>query len=326
MSKTPEFRLYGQGDPNIEENIQPILGLRQWADLQISEREIALQELKNKGWLNLYSREILHTIEYLNDHFLRQCPGQRLHKIQPSNELHNDNTFERIIAATTDFQDVFLHEKSSALVLRMLTKFAKCHIDRSNLNLAEKAETDEEKNKYIAKAFKNLDNLSNCLNHVFEQFSVNVLMTRNGLVPRQDENITEEIYVPTLKALSDPKWKNVNDDLAQMFIDYREERYPEAVTKAHRAIQKFFQILVGKEGKNSKGELANLFKDARNQQLIPINRFTEPIINVFQNFIPAERATKSTAKPSVAEATSSDALLIMNVVMVFLQHCLQKNK
>ncbi len=326
MTKIPIFKLYGENDPNIEQQIQPNLGLRQWDDLQISEKEISLQELKNKGWLELYSREILHTIEYLNYNFLRQCPGKRLHKIKPENELHNGNNFKRIEAATLDFQDIFLHEKSGVLVLRTLSKFAECHIDMQYLNSAKKEEIDEKRNEYIKKSFGKFDRLSNCLNHIFEQQALNIILTRNGFVPRQDQVITEKIYVPTLKALSDPKWESVSDDLKQMFADYREKRYPEAITKAHRAIQRFFQILVGKEGKNSKGELANLFKDAKNQNLIPITRFTEPIINVFQNFIPAERATKSTAKPSITEATSSDVLLLMNVVMVFLQHCLQKNE
>lgn len=324
MTKIPEFQLYGQNDPNIEQRIQPNFGLRRWDELKKSEKEIALQELKNRGWIDLDSREILKTIEYLNFHFLRQCPGKNLHKIKPTPSIPDDHNFTRIEAANTDFQNIFLQAETEALVLRMLSKFAECYIDKEQLNLVKITKSALKRNEYIKKAFKNFDILSNCLNHIFEQFSLNVLMTRNGFVPRQDENITKQIYIPTLKVLSDPKWKNVSDDLSQMFVDYREKRYPEAVTKAHRAIQRFFQILVGKEGKNSKGELANLFKDARNQKLIPINRFTEPIINVFQNYIPAERAAKSTAKPSIAEATSSDALLLMNVVMVFLQHCLQK--
>lgn len=36
--------------------------------------------------------------------------------------------------------------------------------------------------------------------------------------------------------------------------------------------------------------------------------------------------TKSTAKPVLENATPSDTLLVMNVVMIFLQHCLQKTE
>lgn len=65
-------------------------------------------------------------------------------------------------------------------------------------------------------------------------------MTRNGFIPRQDETIERELYKPTLKALSDPKWGPVNKILALMFEDFREGRYPETITKAHSAIHCFF--------------------------------------------------------------------------------------
>lgn len=303
--------------------------LRKWNDLKTSEKKIALQELINKEWVKNYSGEILSTIEYLNDNFLRQCPGKKLHQVKSINNHRYrgyEDDSEKTEAAIEDFCSIFLYEKSDAMVLRMLTKFAESYINDFDYRNAEQEKDDKKREKYIKDAFEEFDRLTNCLNHIFEQFAVNSILTRNGPVPRQDNKITEEIYVPTLKVLADPKWKTVSDDLMHMFEDFREENYSETITKAHRAIQRFLQILVGKEGKNSKGELANLFREAKKQSIIPSNRFTEPIINVFQSFIPSERATKSTAKPSITEATSSDALLMMNIVMVFLQHCLQKNK
>ena len=50
MAKIPKFRLYGEDDPRIAETIQPRLALRKWDDLG-KEKEIALQELANRGWL-----------------------------------------------------------------------------------------------------------------------------------------------------------------------------------------------------------------------------------------------------------------------------------
>lgn len=38
----------------------------------------------------------------------------------------------------------------------------------------------------------------------------------------------------------------------------------------------------------------------------------------------ARRVANNIAKPAVEDATVSDALLMMNVVMVFLWYCLQK--
>lgn len=327
MTKIPKFKLYGENDLRIKEDIQPRLGLRKWSDLETSEKAIAFQELQNKGWIVAYSKEILETIEYLNYHFLRQCPGKKLHSTPREVDSRGyDNVSKRMNAALLDFTNIFLNEKPEALVFRMLTKFAESYIDYNSYQSAEKEKVDEKRHEYIEKAFNQFDALSNCLNHIFEQFSVNAVLTRNGLVPRQDEKITREIYEPTLKVLSDPKWKTVSEDLAAMFTDYREERYPEAITKAHRVIQRFLQILVGKEGKSGKGEVGKLFSEAKATGIIPVNRFTEPIIQVFQGFISSERANKSTAKPAMKAATPSDALLVMNVVMVFLQHCLQESK
>jgi hypothetical protein len=208
----------------------------------------------------------------------------------------------------------------------MLSAFARAYIRHDVLALARKADQEADRKRGIADAFKMFDPLANCLNHIFRQFAVNQVVTRNGFVPRQDEKITDEIYVPTLKALADPKWATVSAALASMFQDYREQHYSEVITKAHSSVQRFLQIAVGEEGKSGKGELAKLFKDAKDRGIIPASRFVDPVIAAISSFIPSERATNSTAKPALREATPADALLMMNVVIVLLQHCLQNMK
>ncbi len=268
MVKVPKFTLYGDGDPQIEEAIQPCLALRKWSDLETEERVIALQDIINKGWLDDHSKEVLETIAYLNSFFLRQCPGKQLHKIKPKYDHYSGigNESERMKAAFSDFQEIFLYENSEAMVLRMLSVFAQGHIDRDHLRWAENAEDEEKRKENIEEAFKRFDRLANCLNHIFQQFSVNVQITRSGIIPKQDQKITDEIYEPTLKILADPKWKTVSDDLAQMFADYRDENFPEVVTKAHSVVQRFLQILVGEEGKSGKGEIGNYF-ERRNKKV-----------------------------------------------------------
>ena len=208
-------------------------------------------------------------------------------------------------------------------MLCMLSLFAEEHISDWYLHAAQEVQDGEEKEGLINQAFDEFDRLTNSLNHIFEQFSINIMVTRNGFIPRQDDRIDKEIYQPTLKVLSDPKWKSVSDDLADMFNDYQKQSYPEAITKAHSAVQRFLQILVGNEGKNGKGELGKLFVRAREDGVITENQFTREIVKVFQGFISSERANNSTAKPALRPTSSSDALLVMNVVMVFIQHCLQ---
>ncbi len=324
MSKIPTFKIYGEGDSTVEQMVQPYLEMRDWEELSKDEKNIALQQIINNGWVNNYSEEILNTIEYLNYNFLRKLPGISLHQIKPEYDIRGrGNEYARKEAALDDFSRIFIYEESSSLVLKMITKFASCHIDYNDLDRA-KNEDDEGKSKqYIEDAYQKFDRLANCLNHILEQFRVNAALTRGGLIPRQDEKITEQIYVPTLGALADPKWKSVSASLSQMFDDFRDKNYAETITKAHAVVQRFLQILVGEEGKNAKGELKYLFAEAKNKGIIPVDRFTQPIISAFESFLPAERATKSTAKPAKEEATLSDALLVMNVTMVFLQHCLQ---
>lgn len=328
MIKLPKFQLFGQDDPKVNASIQPVLAFRNWAELSIEDKRIALQALDNADWLNSYSGEILQTINYLNHAFLRQCPGKHLHAIKPESDHRGGfgNQPKRMKASLMDFQQIFLQEKSDPLVFRMLSKLAETYIDEYNYGLAARATDETELEKLLNEAFGRFDRFANCLNHIFEQFAVNQIVTRNGFVPRQDQKITDEIYTPTLLVLANPKWKSVSDDLTRMFEDYRAENYPETITKAHAAIQRFLQIIAGDEGKNGKGEVGKLFQAAKEKGLIPSNHFTVPLLNLIQEFIVSERANNSTAKPTLKDATSSDAMLVMNVVMIFLQHCLQKTK
>ncbi len=328
MSDIPKFALYGENDPEVEGEIQPRLGLRSWTDLDEEEKKIALQELLNRGWINPNSDDVLTSIFRLNRAFLRTCPGKNLHNTTPRHyedgRLKNGNQLKE--AAYHDFIRIFSYEESDAAVFRMLTEYANSCIDMDYYRMAERAENEEAKEEGVQSAFKKFDRFAASLNHVFDQFAVNVCLTRNGLIPKQDEKITENVYAPTLKILSDPKWKSVSDDLAQMFSDFRDGNHSEVITKAHSAVHRFLQVLVGEEGKSGKGEVGKLFAAAKKQGLVPVDRFSEPIVNVLQGFMSSERAKNSTAKPAIKGATDSEALLVMNVVMIFLQHCLQHNR
>lgn len=174
MINLPKFLLYGQDDSKTEREIQPNLALRRWCDVSSTDKQVALQELENNGWPESYSGEILATIEYMNHQFLRQCPGKHLHAIKPENDRYGmrySNESERMKAALIDFQHIFLQEKSDALVFRMLSKFAACYIDGSSYRQATEAKNDEERKKYMIEAFRRFDALTNCLNHIFEQFA-----------------------------------------------------------------------------------------------------------------------------------------------------------
>ncbi|TKB60863.1 MAG: hypothetical protein E8D48_11885 [Nitrospira sp.] len=322
-SEIKKFALYGENTPAFDDSIQPTLDLRSWSDVPTKERGVALQQILNSGWLaDTGAKQIIRAIAHLNDTYLRRCPGRNLHSAPREGEHYGFGLVRRE-AAAKDFARIFLEEKEP-LVLRMLSKFAQLLIDADALNKATKAVNSGKRAEYVQGAFKTFDHFASCINHVFKQFAVNQSLTRSGFIPRQDETIEQALYKPTLKALSDPKWMPVNKILAPMFEDFREGRYPETITKAHSAVQCFLQILVaGKPGTNAKGELAQLMKTGKEAGVIPTSRFIEPFVGNIQSFIASERATNSTAKPSLVPASSSDALLMMNMTLVFLQHCLQ---
>ncbi len=202
----------------------------------------------------------------------------------------------------------------------MLSIFSKKLIHENWLSSARKLKSKQEKEKHIENAFEDFDRFKNYLNHIFDQFSINWVLTRSGFIPRQERKILDQIYIPTLEILSDSKWGPVNEVLKSMFQDYREGKYQETITKAHSALHNFLQIRLNAEKKNGKGELGKLFNQAKEDKIIPNDN---AIINAIQSFVSSERAIKSTAKPALKPATSSDALLIMNAIMIFLQYCLK---
>lgn len=251
-----------------------------------------------------------------------------LHNIPPksSHSHRSDNFYPRAEAALDDFINILINSDSEPIVLVMLSRFAETQISDWQLDRAEKKTDPEERESLINDAYKKFDRLALCMNNIFEQFSVNALLTRTGIIPRQEDKITKEIYEPVLQTLADPKWKSLNDDIGKMFSEYRDGNYPEVITKAHGAVHRFLQVLVGEEGKSGKGEVGKLYSLAIRENKIPVSRFTKSIVDSIQSFIVAERATKSSAKPAKEDATSEDALLNMNVLMVFLQHCLQNGR
>ncbi len=326
MTDISTFKLFGEDDPDFQALLRPDIGYRDWSDLSIEERKNAFNELMHSNILNLDENAVIQTIEFLNYNYLSLCPGKNLHYTPRDYDYGGLNRDALKNSAYKDFTNIFIEEKSSEIVMLMLSKFIKNLIWQNALERAQREFDTEKKEELIKSAYAGFDRGAKCLNHIFEQFSINQEVTRGGFVPRQDKKISELIYQPTLKILSDPKWESVNLDLSKMFDDFQNAKYSECIAKAHNSVQRFLQVLIGEEGKNGKGNFGQLFSEAKKNGLISDNQFTGSVINAMQRYIPSERANNSTAKPAVKDATYSDALLMMNVVMVLIQHCLQNLK
>ncbi len=82
----------------------------------------------------------------------------------------------------------------------------------------------------------------NKLNETMSQFGFRYLLTRSGFIPKSDEKITNEIYLPVIESLSNPKWKEANNYLKESFAAFRfvtPEGYSTSITKAVTAVQAF---------------------------------------------------------------------------------------
>jgi len=146
-----------------------------------------------------------------------------------------------------------------------------------------------------------------------------------GFIPRQEEKIISEIYEPVLNILSDPKWEIVNRDLSDAFKEYtkhEEESYSHCITHAVSSIQAFLQIVVN--NKIGSGNIDSLVKEAINKELIPKDPFSIKIFNGIQSILMKYRQEYSDAHPKREYANEKTAKLVLNLVMIFLQHTLQK--
>ena len=326
MADIPQFKLYGEDDSTFDDRIQPRLTMRSWSTLFAEEKETIFQDLINSHWIHKSSEGVLYSVLQLNHRFNRRLPAKNIHSVtivkSPINGRIQNLDFV-MEEALKDFRHIFFNEQSEELVILILSLFAFSEINQDELEYAQRTQDREERENLVEYAFQKFDSFAKQLNYLFDQFCINLVITRSGIIPRQDDRITKEIYEPTLKALSDPKWRAVNLDLERMFSNFHAQNYPEVITDAHSATQRFLQIAVGKESKNSKGEFGRLFRKAKECGIVSNNSAIEPLVIGIGKFLPSVRAKMSTSKPASQTAKSSDALLVMNTVLVIIQHCLQ---
>ncbi|VEN73765.1 conserved hypothetical protein [Candidatus Desulfarcum epimagneticum] len=161
----------------------------------------------------------------------------------------------------------------------------------------------------------------NDVNHFFERFSLNIVIVKNQFIPRQGKKITEEIYRPVLEFLGDKKWEEVNRELGDAFKKYQEntpQGYSTAITHVIASAEAFLQILMYGEARKG-GAFQILINKARKDDFIPDNKFTKNIGSIFGN----KRGIYGDGHPKKEYGTEEEARLTLNLVMVFLQYCIQ---
>jgi hypothetical protein len=142
-------------------------------------------------------------------------------------------------------------------------------------------------------------------------------------MPSQEEMIIETVYKPVLSILSGARWKEVSDLISFAFKEF-DKKTPEgfsiAITSTVSAVQAFLQILV--HGKSGKGDIGDLILIGQKAGKIPNDTFSQTIFKNINSILARERQQKGIAHPPQEIANEKNALLMLNLAMVFFQHCL----
>ncbi|MBL7142000.1 hypothetical protein ISS21_02875 [Patescibacteria group bacterium] len=322
------FKLWSSNNPEAIEKICPDLGMREWNDLNSDEKQKIWAYFFNKGWFNK-SSHIFYTIETLNERYKRKSYGRRLLEhggphFYRGSYPYGQKYFESCCLKTTldDFEDIFLNENQD-VVYEILSLYVLLKIDTSSIQNIDEADKESRKEEIINHAYEESDKFAHDFNDIFEQFSLNVVLTRNGIIFRQDKKITEEIYVPVLSYLSGKKWIPVNRDLTDAFRKFQEKTpqgYSGCITHAISALQGFLQILV--HGKIGKGDLSDLLPEAQKKKLIPSDPFSTKTFKDLQSILMQKRQESGDPHPKKEYANEQSAKLVMNLIMIFIQHCI----
>ncbi len=337
------FKVWSQLNREAGEELTPNFGFRPWNLLSEEDKYKIWQYLEfnffnkniQKNYNNEWSDEEDGTYyEFQGESEERKFKRKRIllsilamnhnHKAKSYAKQYLENpTFNH---ACSDFYRIFMKE-SENVVLELLSMYAKFTISERKEEIIFKR--DEESDKDYQERLEKwrwipFDEFTERLNDVFVDFGLNVFLTRQGFVPRQEPKISEQIYEPVLKNLSNPRWKEVSRLIADVFNDYRkntEAGYSSCITNTVSAIQAFLQILV--YGKTGKGEISELTIRAQKDNLIPNDFFTQTIFKNIESIFARERQETGLAHPKKEYANDKNALMVLNLAMVFIQHSLK---
>jgi len=310
------FKLWSEKNNDAKNLLDPAIGLRDWDEVPKEEKEKIWHHLKF-WFINDKNNRTFISILGLNDIHKYRSYGVRCLK-DPSS-----------VNAILDFGDIFSHNEQH-VVVELLSLYGRAILSERKSktgNIYESYyQTKEEYEKVLNKwRFAEFDNFSEIVNDIFEQFSINLILTRSGFIFRQDAKIINEIYIPVLNFLSLPKWNDVNRELIDAFKAYQiktEEGYSSCITHTISSLEAFLQIIVNGEIGDCKG-IKYFIKEAQDKGLIPNDKFSGEIFKNIDIILMAERGKTGDAHPKKEYANEKNARLVLNLTMIFIQHCMQ---
>lgn len=308
------FQLWSQKNKEAKEMLSPTLGLRDWGKLSWEEKDKLWHYLPE--WFLGPDIRVLFTVLRLNElHKFRAYAAKTLRHLSED-------------TAQADFRTIF-YEQDTHVVLELLSCFCSVILDERKNTQGKiwqaSDESDEEWQHRLAEwRHEKFDKFASRLNDVFEAFGVNVVLTRSWFIERQDPKIVNEIYIPVLNFLSLPRWEAAERDLRDAFKEYRQktkEGYSNCITHAVSGLEAFLQILIdGKTG--SSAGLTALITQAKGKGLLPQDEFSGKVLRGIGETLMRERGKTGDGHPKEEYANEKSARLVLNLVMVFMQHCI----
>lgn len=334
------FKLWSEVKNEAKEELSPNFGFRSWGDLTSDDKYKIWKYLewhfflKDESYQDFSYGNRRCNYEFFGEYYEKEHKLTRVVKsISNLNLKYKAKSYARNFledskfnSACHDFYEIF-STQSENVVLELLSLYSKFIILERNED--EPRRTDEENDDEFKKRTSKwrcevFDGFRGDLNEVFLQFGIKFYLTRNSFMHRQDTKIMKEIYEPVLSYFLDSKWKEVNDILADSFAEYRKntpQGYSNSVTNTISAIQAFLQIL--NNGKIGKGNISQLIIRAQKDGFISNNFFTKKIFDNLESIFAKERQEISIAHPKKEYASEKNARTMLNLAMIFFQHCIQ---
>ena len=320
-----EFKLWSESNKQIIDELKPKLGLRSWNALDKTEKLAIWTHLEDFLFIPILkfdnNREHYHTrnAEKYYYPFVGRDLIEKRERVEKTafdmfglyrvkNYTKNLSVEKTRFNAHQDFLSIFLDEDEN-VVFELLSMYCK--------NIL----TD--KNYSGSKHIEKFDLFSERINSVFSDFGVNVFLSQSGFIPKQDDRIVNEIFVPVLQVLKDEKWREVNaifSDAYKCFLINTSSSYSTSVTHSVSAVQAFLQILV--YGKTGTGDIATLILEGQRKKVIPGDFFTKEIFKNIVSVLMKERQETGDSHPKKEYATEENAKIVINISMIFIQHCL----
>ena len=335
------FKLWSETKKEARDELSPDFGFRSWEELSNDDKYIIWKYVDRHFFKKDECRQTFSygnkscNYEFFGDYNEKNNKLTRVvDSISYLNLRNKANSYARNFledskfnSACKDFYEIF-STQSENVVFELLSLYSKLiMLERSKRKPSRNEE--ESDNEFEKRTFEwkweVFDKFTEDLNEVFLQFGIKYHLTRDGFIPRQDNKIMEEIYEPVLDYLSDKKWEKVNEILSDAFSDYRKntpQGYSSCVTHSVSALQAFLQILVN--GKIGSGGIKELIKQAQDKKLIPNDIFSGKIFKDIDSILMRERGKTGNPHPKKEYANEKSARLVLNLMMIFFQHCIQK--